>query len=233
MAHPNDAHFYTHTAEDFDMYPDSDSDVDSGSNRPLPVAFHPVSLQVSSPSCRPIDLFQRQSAIIERQTMAGSPRTEPIQSVRPQPYRSKPFRPWETETEHTNAEGGPSVTESIQPMQLQPLRPRPFRPWETETEHTNAEAGPSTPPPRILTVGPPTLQPSEGQSATTADAETNQTDREEDEVLVSNFCHSRIPRPSDRLFGVRVQQGHPADEGNPERLASGSGAILPNWSDGR
>jgi hypothetical protein len=210
------------------MYPDSDSDVDSGSNRPLPVAFHPVSPQVSSPSCRPIDFFQRQSAIIERQTMAGPIRTEPIQSVRLQPYRSKPFRPWETETEHTNAEGGPSVIESIQPMQPRPPRSHPFRPWETETEHTNAEAGPSTPPPRILTVRPPTVQPSGEQSVTTADAETNQADREEDEVMVSNFYYSRIPRPSDRLFGVRVRPGHPVDEEIPERIASGPGTMLPN-----
>jgi hypothetical protein len=151
--------------------------------------------------------------------MAGPSRTEPIQSIRSQPYRRQPFRPWETETEHTNAEGGPSVTKSIQLMQprpprhgpfrpweaetehtnaeggppvtksiqlMQPRPPRrgPFRPWETKTEHTNAEAGPSTPPPRVLTVGPPTVQPSGGQSVTTADAENNQPIREEDEVLM-------------------------------------------------
>ena len=72
------------------------------------------------------------------------------------------------------------------------------RPSARKTKHTNAEAGPSTlPPPRIPSVGPPTTQPPGEESETTADAEKNQPDREEDKVTVSNFYHPHIPRASD------------------------------------
>jgi hypothetical protein len=70
----------------------------------MPIALHLVSPQVSSPSYRSIDFFRWQSAVIDRQTMTGPTRTEPIQSMR---HRPRPFRPWETETEDTNEERGP------------------------------------------------------------------------------------------------------------------------------
>ena len=62
-------------------------------------------------------------------------------------------------------------------------------------EYRNAEAGPPTlmvPP--VPYVGPPMLQLSGGRSPTTADAESTHKATEEEEVPVSKFYCSHIPR---------------------------------------
>ena len=64
-------------------------------------------------------------------------------------------------------------------------------------ERTNAEAGPSN-----LAALPP-VNPSGGTSETSADAETNLTNTEENAAPVSNFYCSRVPRVSERVFGAR------------------------------
>ena len=74
-----------------------------------------------------------------------------------------------------------------------------FQPYEMShtrlDEYRDAEAGSSTlmvPP--VPYVGPPMLQPSGGRSATTADAELIHQVTEEEEVPVSKFYCSHIPR---------------------------------------
>ena len=77
-------------------------------------------------------------------------------------------------------------TGRFQPYGMSHTRPNRYR---------NAEAGPSTQvvPPTPY-VGPSMPQPSGGRSETTADAEEIQYTTEEEEVPVSVFYCSRIPR---------------------------------------
>lgn len=74
-----------------------------------------------------------------------------------------------------------------------------FQPYEAsyagESRHWNTEAGPSTPiPPFIPYAGLSALQPTEGLTPEpTADAGTEQTTTEGNEVPVSSFYCSRVP----------------------------------------
>ena len=81
------------------------------------------------------------------------------------------------------------------------MRMRQFQPYWTpharSNEHINAEAGPSTLAPPL--VAPLTIHPSGGSPETTADAENNEIDTEEDEAPVSNFYCSHVPRVTERL----------------------------------
>lgn len=74
-----------------------------------------------------------------------------------------------------------------------------------ETEHVSMEAGPSTLslPSCASSDGPLTPQTSGGMGPeTTADADTNQTIKEEDKILVSDFYHSRILHVTEWSCGV-------------------------------
>ena len=111
-------------------------------------------------------------------------------------------------------EGG-STTNTPRPMagpvrsgtsgirRIAPYEPPRVRP----TLRLKAGAGPSNLPSHVRPVGQPTVQPTGGQSETTANAKTNKPNAEEDEVPVSHVHPSHILRASDWLFGVRRRNG--------------------------
>ena len=108
---------------------------------------------------------------------------------------------------------------------------RRFQPYGTSrarvTEHQNAEADPlATKLVQVPHVGPPTPQPTGGLiPETTADAEQDQTDTEEQEVPVSNFYRSHIPHVTDWPFGIRRSpsaQGSETARGHLAQVASRS-----------
>ena len=81
---------------------------------------------------------------------------------------------------------------------MKKYRRQPYSlPRAYSNERTNAEAGPSN------LAAPLPANPSGGTSETSADAEKSDSETEEDVAPVSNFYCSRVPRVSERAFGVR------------------------------
>jgi hypothetical protein len=83
---------------------------------------------------------------------------------------------------------------------------QPYRAPPIEHVDEEEEADQSTSTPRNPSVGSSTARPFGGQSKTTADAEKQKDPTEEDDAPVSHFYHGRVPRVSNRSFGVRRQR---------------------------
>ena len=88
------------------------------------------------------------------------------------------------------------------------LQSERFKPYGVSRAHTveyiNAEAGPSTMvPPQDPRVGTQMLLPYAGLSESAADAAMTQTDKEDNEVAVSNFYRSHTLHVTEWSFGVR------------------------------
>ena len=114
-----------------------------------------------------------------------------------------------------------------------------FQPYGTSRAHTtgytNAEAEPTTlAPPSIARVASPTQQPSGGISETTAVAEKQHNNIEEDKIPVSNFYRSHIPHVAEQSFGVRRRRGLgiPVATANRGTTALKCGRKLPYYSSG-
>jgi len=98
-------------------------------------------------------------------------------------------------------------------------------PYETSTARLSVygivEAGTSTQMPPSTLYGPPQItQPTGGIPEMTADAEQNSTTTEEEESPVSDFYCSRIPRVTDRLFGVRHPKPETPTVSGPRRISA-------------
>ena len=126
---------------------------------------------------------------------------------------------WQGEQDAHQSNPGPMGTVDISTERFQPYATSS----SSSLEHWNAEVDPSTLlPQQTPYVGSPTLQPTGGIiPEPTADAVTNQTNTDEDEVPVSNLYRSHIPHVPEWSFGV----SHPSEPGSPRAKGDIAGAV--------